>query len=182
MEPAKRRRWLILLGALCVTLLASFYRNEAGLFADVRELPAPGEDRRKAVLVPVKAPSAKLAIPERLEPRALEVEAEDAFGMKSWAPPPPPPPPPPKAVAVPKGPPPPPPKPTAPPLPFKYLGRIEENGVATLFLGAGDRTYVVRPGESLDGSYRLDSFQGNVLTFTYLPLNFQQALPVPQPN
>ena len=51
-----------------------------------------------------------------------------------------------------------------------------------VFLGKDERSFVVKPGDTFEGNYRLDAFQGNMLTFTYLPLQQQQTLPVGQPN
>lgn len=187
MEPAKRRRWLVLLVALGATLTASFYRSGEELSADTRTMVPVARVDRSARVTPAEPPkqTVVVAIPERLQARQPEATVEDAFPVKSWAPPPPPPPPkvvPKRAVVIPPPPPPPPPKPTAPPLPYKYLGRFEDRGVATIFLEAGDRNFLVKPGDTLDGNYRLDAIQGNTLIFTYLPLQQQQFLPVAQAN
>jgi len=180
MEPAKRRRWIVLGIALAATLVASFHRSDEGSLADVRQQTAPArEDRMPKGDEKDKPAGVAIVIPERLAPRTIEGDADDAFGIRSWAPPPPPPP---KPVAQSKQPPPPPPKPTAPPLPYRYLGRLEEAGVATIFLGAGERNFAVKPGGTFDNNYRLDAVQSGMLTFTYLPLNIQQTLPVMPQN
>ena len=180
---APRRRWLVLLAALGATLAASFYRSDERLAADTRtQAPAaPERTRQQAIAETTKSPVIA-AIPERLQARQMADGVEDAFAIKSWAPPPPPPPPPkivPRpAVQVLA----PPPRPGAPPLPYRYLGRLEDAGVVTIFLGKGDANFAVKPGDTLEGNYRLDAFQGHLLTFTYLPLQQQQTLPVGQPN
>ncbi len=114
------------------------------------------------------------AIPERLVPRVIDIVPDDAFAVKSWAPPLPPAPPQPKVAPKPVVIAPP--KPEAPALPFRYLGRLEENGEILFFLAAGDRLAPVRVGQDLLGNYRLEAASENTLTFTYLPLNITQTL------
>lgn len=105
------------------------------------------------------------------ERRADDVKVSDLFQHKSWyvAPPPPPPPPP---VA-----PPPPPPPQAPPLPFRYLGRIEESpDRVTYYLTQGERLVVVAVGDTIDNTYRVESAQNGQMTLNYLPLEIKQSL------
>ena len=89
----------------------------------------------------------------------------DAFARHSWyVPPPPPRPGPPR-------------KPTAPPLPFKYMGRLVEPGREIVFLtGSQDRNYAVSAGDTITGTYRVESISEKQMTLTYLPLDQQQTL------
>ena len=114
----------------------------------------------------------------RLVPRAELIGAtgEDAFvgGAGLFAgqnlnPPPPPP-------SEPSGPPPPPPAPTAPPVPFTVIGKGLADGAYEVYLANGERTYVVRAKEVIDGMYRVDAIAPPTLTLTYLPLNQVQQL------
>jgi hypothetical protein len=67
--------------------------------------------------------------------------------------------------------------PTAPPLPFSYLGRFEQHGAATLYyLVKDDRVYDVKIGDVIDDIYRVDSVINGQLMFTYLPLSSSQGL------
>ncbi len=67
--------------------------------------------------------------------------------------------------------------PTAPPLPFTYLGRYEQEGAGTLFyLVKGDRVYDVKVGDVIDGTYSVDGVSNGQLMLTYLPLNSSQGL------
>jgi hypothetical protein len=104
--------------------------------------------------------------PHFVEPqRDMLAKADvDLFAVKSFLPPPPPPPPPPK--------------PTAPPLPFKFLGRASGEGAETLFLAVGTRNLVVHPGDVVEGNYRLDEIAGGNAVFTYQPLQERQMLPL----
>ncbi len=94
--------------------------------------------------------------------------ATDAFGAKSWVvvPPPPPPPPPEPPMA-----------PRAPPLPFRFMGQIDDGaGKRTFFLIRGTATLSVEVGESIDRTYLLERADGGVLVFNYLPLQERQSL------
>ncbi len=96
--------------------------------------------------------------------------ATDLFAGHSWYTPPPPPPIRARAAPVVR-------EPTAPPLPFSYIGRYEQDGVQTLFyLVKGDRVYDVKVGDVIDDTYTVDRISNGQLMFTYLPLNSSQGL------
>ncbi len=67
-------------------------------------------------------------------------------------------------------------KPTAPPLPFIYMGKLVENGDMSIFLTRDDRPYVVHIGDVIDGAYRIDAIHPTLLELTYLPLSQKQTL------
>jgi hypothetical protein len=95
------------------------------------------------------------------------------FSAHSWYVAPPPPPPAPPVAAAP------PPAPTAPPLPFAFMGSYQPQGAtATFFLTAGDRVYDVRVGDTLDNTYSVDGVKSGQLLLTYIPLKIQQSLAV----
>jgi len=92
-----------------------------------------------------------------------------AFGTKSWVVVPPPPKPAPVVVEPPK----------APPLPFRYMGQVDDGrGGRTFFLIRGTNTLSVTVGENIDGTYRLESADNGILQFTYLPLRERQSLQI----
>ena len=68
--------------------------------------------------------------------------------------------------------------PTAPPLPFRFLGRMQEDRASAVFLAIEDRNLVVRSGDTIDEIYRVESIDGGNIEFTYLPLKQKQVLPV----
>jgi hypothetical protein len=71
----------------------------------------------------------------------------------------------------------PPPAPVAPPVPFLYMGKIEDSPQGTLvFLMGNNKMYSVALGGKVDNFWRLDSEDGQKLTLTYLPLNLSQTL------
>lgn len=68
--------------------------------------------------------------------------------------------------------------PVAPPLPFRFLGQMVDEGKATLFLSMNERNIVVSTGETIDDLYRVDSIENGVAVFTYLPMKQKQTLPI----
>lgn len=104
----------------------------------------------------------------KLENRAAEAAKGDPFAQKSFAPP--------EAKARERAAPPP--KPTAPPLPFAYLGKVIEDGKLSVFLARGGENLSVSPGDTIGGEYRVDAVTESEIRFTYLPLKTQQSLPL----
>jgi hypothetical protein len=98
--------------------------------------------------------------------------AASLFSVQSWYVAPPPPPPAPVVVQAP-------PAPTAPPLPFAFMGSYRPEGATPIyFLTAGDRVYDVKIGDTLDNTYSVDGIKSGQLLFTYMPLKIQQSLAV----
>jgi len=98
------------------------------------------------------------------------------LAAKAAAPPPPPPPAP--VVALP--PPPPPPPPTAPPLPYSFVGMLEDKSRPQAFLARGEVLNIVKVGDVIDNSYRVEALSASQVVLTYLPLNQTQTLSVSQ--
>jgi hypothetical protein len=73
-------------------------------------------------------------------------------------------------------------KPTAPPLPFKYLGKMIDGDKLAVFVSRGDETYTLHPGQKVDDAYRVDKVGEESVTFTYLPLKTKQELQFPAAN
>ncbi|BCB27610.1 hypothetical protein SKTS_24960 [Sulfurimicrobium lacus] len=118
-----------------------------------------------------RAPDESRVELERLDHAALQANGNEnignVFGATSWyVPPPPPPPPPPQ----------PPPKPTAPPMPFTYLGLYQENSGQVIMLLKGDRLYTVAVGDVIESTYRVDRVEHGMVEMTYLPLNIKQSI------
>jgi hypothetical protein len=87
----------------------------------------------------------------------------DPFRAKSWyvAPPPPPPA-----------------KPTAPPLPFQYLGKLNEDGEIRVFLNHQGKHLIARTGDIINDTYRVDEIAAGRMSFVYLPLKEIQVLAI----
>jgi len=105
---------------------------------------------------------------DRLAQPSSREAVRDAFEERSWAPPPPKPAPPPP--------------PMAPPLPFKYMGKIMDGGEIVVFLAKQDSNYSVRTGDKLDSNYQVEDIKPGVMTFNYLPLGQKQTLAIGAAN
>ena len=66
-------------------------------------------------------------------------------------------------------------KPSAPPLPFKYFGKLTENGKTEVYVMRGDELLTVAAGQSI-GEYRVDEVTEASIAFTYLPLKTKQTM------
>jgi hypothetical protein len=66
-------------------------------------------------------------------------------------------------------------------LPFAFIGKLIDDGKTIVFLTKADRNYVVRLGDTIDGTYRVDEIGEQSMTLTYLPLESKQSLAVGSP-
>ena len=168
-----KQRWIILGGLLSATLVAGYLIDDE---------PVPEKGKRKGSVASKSAASssaegrragakerggeltaAPLSFPE---PAPIEEAEEgkkliDPFRNKSWyvAPPPPKPS-----------------KPTAPPLPFKYLGKLNEEGETRVFLNHQGKHIIAKVGDVINGTYSVEEISGGQMTFLYQPLNEKQVL------
>jgi len=115
-------------------------------------------------LVPLVPRDALIAKPQGSEAGG---SSRDLFSSRSWSPPPPPPAPAPPA-----------PPPVAPALPYTFVGKKLEGSSWEVYLTRSDRTFIVREGQLLEGSYRVDKIEPPALTLTYLPLEQAQTLAI----
>jgi hypothetical protein len=167
MDRGQRLRWAVLGVAFTATVTAIFYPIEEADVAHVavREKPAIPI---AAVISPVSA----------IVPFAAEVSnvEGDPFAPRGWqvlpqvvaekvvtA-----------AAAVMA-----PPAPTAPPLPFQYMGSMNEEGRQTIYLGHGDQAVVAHTGEVIAQTYKVIEINGREIQFEYLPTGQRQLLGLP---
>ena len=69
------------------------------------------------------------------------------------------------------------PTPVAPPVPFFYLGKLEDAPQGKqIFLSVNNKVLSVWIGKNVDPVWRLDKEDANTLTFTYLPLGLVKVL------
>lgn len=102
---------------------------------------------------------------ERLKRARMNVRKSSTFAAKSWY------------VPTPTPKPQPTPPPSAPPLPFTYLGKIQEaQGKLTFFLSDGNQMRLVGAGETINDTYSVDGIEDGKLALTYLPLHIKQYL------
>jgi len=140
--------------------------------AEIVEPTRPAPSASSGAESPVAAAPSTAAPPSSSRNRIATESNGDAFGTASWTPPPPPPPPPAAPVAPPA-----PPPPTAPPLPFSFVGLLEQkSSKPTAFLAKGEALVVAGVGDVIDGTYRVESLSPSGVVVTYLPLNQRQTL------
>ena len=121
------------------------------------------------------APAAALSVDELRTARAEAIprESGDLFAAMSWLPPAPPPRPVAVVVAAPAA-------PTAPPLPFTFVGMVEQGTPQPqAFLSKGDSLLIVSAGDVIDsGSYRVDSLSPSQVVLVHLPTRTRQIINV----
>jgi hypothetical protein len=66
--------------------------------------------------------------------------------------------------------------PMAPPLPFRYVGAIDDGGTRRALLMEGEQLRVVAGGDEIDGRYRVERVGEAGIDFLYLPLKQRQSL------
>ncbi len=164
MNRPRARTWALILLLAVLLLAASRFERADSAIAPIAEAAKPARPR------PAAMHAQKTAVAERLQlQRAAKTEAaNDLFQSKSWyvAPPPP-------VVAAAAEP-----APTAPPLPFTYLGSYEEAGKPVYFLISGGRVFAVNPGDVVEHDYRIDGVSDSAIELTYLPLDIRQTLEI----
>ena len=170
------RREMLLRGALIAAVTASL-----GLFAaggERLEAPAGAQPVAAQNAPPAQRPAAKSeSVRIDLLRRDAQARPEgDAFAAHSWqAPPPPPRPkliaPEPEPAEAPPAP------PSAPPLPFTYLGAFEATGgKRVLYIVEGDKVHAVSEGETVNELYQVEAVGPDEMVFLYLPLKQRQTL------
>lgn len=104
----------------------------------------------------------------QIQARTFKPIRHNLFSSQSWAPPP-------YKVArnaiIPL------PSPVAPPVPFIYIGKLEEEREVVYFLLQQNRLINLKAGQSYQGQWRLDSEDAHHLNWTFLPLDLTQTLP-----
>jgi hypothetical protein len=66
--------------------------------------------------------------------------------------------------------------PQAPPLPFVYAGKLAIGASMIAVLTRQERSYFVRPGDTLEGTYRVEALDGQRIVLKHLPLGIEQTL------
>ena len=173
----------LLVGALSLTVGAVRWSDS---LTDVPEASAgavvDSTPRTRSTEAPARsaAPATPALDLKKLQRHRAASPDADPFGARSFRPAPPKPtaPTPAALAAAAAAPPPPPTPPPAPPLPFVYMGHLSEGADTTVFLISGERNLVVKPGDVIDNTYKLEEVNDRALVLTYLPLSQRQTLPI----
>ena len=158
-------RRLILGAALLATVVASVWpRGDEKLAPEVvapvsRGDMAPSREQR----LPVQLELPKLD--ERLERLHTPEKLQDLFGTTDWNPPPPR-----------EQKPPPPPPPAAPPFPYTVAGSVVDAAGPMIVFNRQNQDFVLRAGDVLEHTYRIETIDARSVTVTYLPLGLTQVV------
>jgi hypothetical protein len=169
MKFGARKRWALLIALLTAALSAAAWVREGDKAADAEIIEAPARPLRTAGASPVRtAHEVDRVHLEKLRARPPAGANDDAFATRSWRKPAP------KlsaaANAVVVAP------PSAPPLPFVYMGKLLSDEARAVFLTNGERNLIVHEGDVIDATYRVDKLADEGLTFVHLPTGIQQNL------
>ena len=166
-------RWALFLGVLACSMVLILLPQDT----DRRLLPS-----RPDVMPVPKSTSGKVvpATPDVVHSSLAVTEIRDPFAPRSWvtAPAPDAPAPAPVVAAVvpltipvaPVGP---------PTLPYQFMGQMDDGGKAVMYLSRANDTFVVRPGDTLEGTYRVLAMDPRRIEFEHIPTGTKQVLLVP---
>lgn len=162
--------WMLFLGGAGALALGPEFFGDAEPALSVQ--PAPTQ-RAGTDAAPVPALAKAVAAPAAPAAVVNWQPGPDLFPVQSWRKAPPPP----SAAAlaaaaaavVP-------PAPSAPALPFQFLGRMDDARDRQVFLREGERVLIVRKGDVIDDTYRVEGIGDDRLNLVYLPLKTAQSL------
>jgi hypothetical protein len=132
---------------------------------------------------PAQNPEAVIAITDRAPPRsgatgaAENLQLPDRQGLarargELFGSPPPPPAPKPKQAPVAE------PAPVAPPVPYRFAGKVLRGSEEEVLVSKGEIVFPIRPGDTLDGMYRVESISAERIELVYLPLGSRDHIAV----
>lgn len=75
-----------------------------------------------------------------------------------------------------------PPPPTAPPVPFKYIGKILGDEEYQVFVAFNEKYLVVKEGDIIQQTYKVEKISPPTMTITYIPMNILQNMQIGEPN
>ncbi|CDF83429.1 hypothetical protein PKB_2082 [Pseudomonas knackmussii B13] len=160
--------WMLFLGGAGALALGPEFFGDAEPTLAVRPEPAQQATPKTApAAAKASAASAAPAVAVNWQP------GPDLFPVQSWRKAPPPPSAAALAAAAAAVAPPP---PSAPALPFQFLGRMDDARDRQVFLREGERVLIVRKGDVIDDTYRVEGIGDDRLTLVYLPLKTAQSL------
>jgi hypothetical protein len=166
MDKAARWRWTVWVGALLATLGAIYYPAASDEVSEA--IPAPKRTDKTSTVSVSSIP----AVADAVNPP--DPEYADPFAPRGWQAPPPPVqqqvavvPAEPVAPPTPQGP---------PPLPYRFVGRLNDAGEQVVYLSHGDQALSAHVGETLEGTYKVLGIEPLSIAFEYLPTGEKQQL------
>lgn len=168
MSSPRALRWMVLLSALGATIAAIIYPVDGTGEQVVIEAMAP----RPAVV------RASLAMPVAAASPAWQAADDNPFAPRIWAASPvaapadvrhv-------EAVELPQAPAEQPP----PPLPYTFLGQMQNDGERILYLGRGEQVLLAHKGDLLDNNYKVLDVTDALIEFEIIQSGIRQSLPIP---
>jgi hypothetical protein len=68
------------------------------------------------------------------------------------------------------------PTPVAPPVPYRFAGKVRKGAEEEVLITKGDIVFAVKVGDTLDGSYRVESIDAERIELLYLPLGTKDRI------
>ena len=155
--------WIALL-AIAATVSVSFTGTDGDDVVRAVEPPSRPKTATPADRAPRGDAVDRVRFERLNEQPSTGADVADLFAARSWKKPEP-------AAAAAE-------RPTAPPLPFTYLGRLHTPGSDTAYVAMGDRNLAVRAGDLVQDTYRVERVASSAVTFRHLPTNTQQTLSI----
>lgn len=147
-------------GALLATLYLTFESARQSEDDPAESVSIPVRTSPRIEAMAVQVPSSPTALPKR---HWNEAAAHDPFQTMRWYVP--------SRLPMAK-----PPRPQAPPVPYKYFGKMMEGDMPQAFLYQGDRVIVVKVGDVLANTYQIERIAPDTISLTYLPLGTRQTV------
>lgn len=72
--------------------------------------------------------------------------------------------------------------PVAPMIPFKYIGKILGDDEYYVFVALNGKNYVVKEGDIVQQTYKIEKITPPVMTLTYIPMNIVQSMQIGESN
>ena len=164
MKIDARMRWPAWIALLAIAAAVSVSFNDRDHDEVVRAVEP--QSRTRSAAPAARAPRSDTIERVRFarlgERASAAVATTDLFAARSWRKPE-------SAAAAPE-------RPTAPPLPFTYLGRLNSAGSDTAYVAMGDRNLSLRAGDLVQDTYRVERVASSAITFRHLPTGTQQTL------
>jgi hypothetical protein len=167
---AASRKTILFAVLAAIVAYAAFDSGEGGLWIRSGSLDAAKRDVGKEANSGSQGAGAekragRFALPDRT---SLSAQRGDLFGTHSWQPPAPKVDAGPAALVA----------PAVPSMPYKFAGKLLQDGKLQIFLSKGDAVVAIQEGDTLDGAYRVESIEEAQITLLYLPLKRKETIPV----
>jgi hypothetical protein len=66
--------------------------------------------------------------------------------------------------------------PAAPPLPFRFIGRVYQEGETQAYVARGAKVYAVKKGDVVDNDYRVEKLGATEMVFMHIPSGSRQVM------